>query len=443
MNSFNIAAILKVCTVSILIGINIISYGQSNSMPEYNLNKDLPGAVYKFSFVHISDVHIGEGFSDYGTPGFFNDTMPDVDNSAPAKDLRQAVKWINYHEQDKNIKFVVISGDLTGSAEKSEFQMCKKIMDGLNVPYVPVIGNHDIWPYVRYQTEAPYACGDSVMGEVFADVYDRDKLFFSNWNDGTRLTRTYNPETQKEYYLQNFSFEYDNFIFYGLDFNPRYHVNKAEPGIGPDAQLMDWTGGTFNWLKNELSNNPRKKNHNVCFISHHPATDNLLFIASGFVFDALEYTKIINDLGPYGKHLGLWMTGHIHIDYDYELTNNVMHVRGIAANKDFDSARFEIINVYEAPDITTGVKENQGQQKLNLFPNPNDGKFTVAEELFDGNTVLRLTDVLGNVLIEKPMKMFLTLKGVYELDFSYLPKANYCLSVMDADKIFTKQFVIQ
>ncbi|HNE51389.1 MAG TPA: hypothetical protein PLZ64_09620, partial [Chitinophagales bacterium] len=49
---------------------------QSTPMPEYNLNKNIPGAQYKFSFVHISDIHIGEGFSDYGTPGYFNDTMP-------------------------------------------------------------------------------------------------------------------------------------------------------------------------------------------------------------------------------------------------------------------------------------------------------------------------------------------------------------------------------
>src|SRR5947208_16873050 len=113
--------------------------------------------------------------------------MPDYDTMFPAVRLRQAVKWINYHEHDKNIKFVVLSGDLTGSAEKSEFQTCKKLLDGLNMPYVPIIGNHDIWPYVRYRNEAPYACGDSVMGEVFADTYDRDKLFFDNWNDGERL----------------------------------------------------------------------------------------------------------------------------------------------------------------------------------------------------------------------------------------------------------------
>lgn len=422
--------------------ISMLSVAQTKVMREFDLNKNLPGAVYKFSFVHISDTHIGEGFGDYGTPGFFNDTMPAIDNSEPAVRLREAVKWINYHEQDKNIKFVVISGDLTGSAEKSEFQMCKKIMDSLHVPYVPVIGNHDIWPYVRYQTEASYACGDSVMGEVFEETYNKDKLFFDNWNDGTRLIRTFNPETQKEHYLQNFSFEYDNFIFYGLDFNPRYHVNKAEPGIGPEAQLMDWTGGTFQWLKNELEANPNKKNHNVCFISHHPATNNLLFILSNFVFDLTEYNKILNMLTPFSQHLGVWMTGHIHIDYDYPLVNNVMHVRGIAANKDFDSAHFEIINVYEVPEVTAIIQPSTKNQ-LSLFPNPNNGKFTVAEELFASTTTLKLYDVLGTLIYEKQMKEFLAGKDFYQFDFSFLPKGSYYLTVSDGDKIYSQRLVMQ
>ncbi len=412
-------------------------------MPEFNLNKNLPGAQYKFSFVHITDTHIGEGIGDYGTRGYFNDTMPETDDSKPARSLREAVKWINFHQADKNIKFVLVSGDMTGSGEKSEFQMFKQIMSGLNVPYVPLIGNHDIWPYVRYNTEAPYACGDSVINEVFDDVFERDRLFFDHWNDGTRLTRTYNPETQLDHYLQNFSFEYDGFVFYGLDFNPRYHVNKAEPGIGPEAQLMDWDGGTYRWLKNDLAINPNKKNHNVCFFSHHPATDNILVILSNFVFDVDEYNKLVGMLTPYKDNLGLWMTGHIHIDYDYPLVNNVMRIRGMAANKDSDSSYFEIVNVYEAP-VTTSVRNNiSGKNELQLFPNPNQGKFTVAEELFDGNMQLQIFDAMGSLVYDKPMSSFLTENERYEFDFSFLAKGIYSLVLSGKEETRTQRFVIQ
>ena len=425
-----------------LIKIIVVSNAQTTIMPEFNLNKNLPGAQYKFSFVHITDTHIGEGISDYGTPGFYNDTMPVSDNSKPAKALVQAVNWINLHEQEKNIKFVLVSGDLTGSAEKSEFMKFKQIMSGLNVPYVPVIGNHDIWPYVRYQTEAAYASGDSIMNEIFEDVYDKGKLYFNNWNDGTRLTRTFNPETQMESYLQNFSFEYDNFVFYALDFNPRYHVNKPEPGIGPEAQLMDWNGGTFNWLKNDLANNPNKRNHNVCFISHHPATDNILFILSNFVFALDEYNKIITGLTPYKNNLGLWMAGHIHIDYDYSLINNVMKVRGVAANKDFDSARFEIVNVYEVP-TATGVSDLKNEKSFSLFPNPNNGKFKIAQELFEENAFIELYDVIGNLIYSKPVTAFSIDSEYCEFDFSFLPKGSYLLTLSDEYKTQSQRFVIQ
>ena len=423
-------------------GIHFISIAQTNSMPEYNLNKNIPGAQYKFSFVHISDTHIGEGIADYGTPGFANDTMPVTDNSEPAARLRQAVKWVNYNKDLKNIKFVVVSGDLTGSAEKSEFQMCRKILDDLEIPYVPVIGNHDIWPYVTYQNEAPYAYGDSIMNEVFSDVFVRNKNFFSNWNDGSRLSRIYNPETQKEHYLQNFSFEYDNFIFYGLDFNPRYHVNKAEPGIGPEAQLMDWNGGTFRWLKNELAANPNKRNKNICFISHHPATENILFILSGFVFDLEEYIKMLDMLTPYSSNLGLWMAGHIHIDYNYPLVNNIMQVSGIAANKDFDSARFQIVNVYEIPELTDVLSLSKDKQ-VSIFPNPNNGVFTVAAELFDVNSTLSLYGLEGELIFEKKMKEFLKDKNFYTFDFSGLAKGAYHLSIENGEKIVSQKILLQ
>lgn len=415
-----------------------VAIAQQTNIQEFNLNKNEAGSTYKFSFVHISDIHIGEGFSDYGTTGYYNDTMPTIDTSKPTKRLQYAIEWINANAVAKNIKFVVISGDLTGSAEKSEFEKCKQLLDELQVPYVPIIGNHDIWSYVRYQDEAPYANADSVWNEVFESTYQFNSSFFTNWNNGTRLQRTYNPETGIEHYFQNFSFEYDDFLFYGLDFNPRYHVNKAEPGIGPEAQLMDWNGGTFRWLKNELAINPNKKNKNVLFISHHPATDNLLFILSGFVFDFEEYGKLINMLMPYKQNLSLWLTGHIHIDYDYWLTNSVMQVRGMAANKDSDSAHLEIIHVYEVP-TTTDIETKKQKQTFTIFPNPSNGKIMISTAGTPFKTSLNVYDMVGN----KVYASNIHLSTSNEIDISFLPKGTYLIQFINQEDSKTIPITIQ
>lgn len=404
-------------------------FGQSISMPELNLNKSISGSAYNFSFVHITDVHIGEDYNqngnDYGGDGFDNDSVPYGDTSQPVRALKNAVAWINANYVAKNIKFVIVSGDLTGSAEKSEMIACRDMLNKLQIPYVPIIGNHDIWPYVRYQFEAPYAYGDSVWNEVFDSVFTADKLFFDNWNDGTRLQRTYNPESFHEHYFQNFSFEYNGFVFYGLDFNPRYHVRKSEPGIGPEAQLMDWNGGTFRWLKQELATNTNLRDENTIFISHHPITNNLLMIASGFVFNIDEYNKMVSMLTPYKNSLALWLCGHIHFDSDSYLSN-IMRVRTVAANKDFPQSRFEVVNVYATQNVTA-IKEIDAET-LTIYPNPTDGKFYMEASDFNEKTIIQISDNLGKIVIQDYIQKFRE-GNLYQFDFSYLPKGTYYISL--------------
>lgn len=434
-----------VLVIIISVAVNSLT-AQSSWKPEIHLNGDVPGATYKFSFVHITDTHIGEGLGDYGSPGYFNDTPPLVDNSKPAKRLQEAVNWINLNRVAKNIKFVIASGDLTDSGEKSEFLKFKEIMDGLEVPYVPGIGNHDVWPYVRYQDEAPYACGDSVMNEVFKDVFDRAKIFFTNWDDGTRSIRTFNPETYLEHYFHNFSFEYDGCVFYMMDFNPRYHVDKPEPGIGPEPQLMDWEGGSYRWWKHSLEQQPTKRNKNIFITSHHPPTKEFLILLAGFTFDINEYDKLTKMLEPFRQHLALWMGGHIHRNLDYILSTlsgtNIVRVREMAANKEFEDAHFQIVHVYELPNLTT-TQYNSTLNGLNLSPNPNNGVFSVAQELFHASAKLRLYNVLGTQIFERQMSEFLSGSQTYQFDFSFLPKGSYYLEVADNNKNYSQRFVIQ
>lgn len=413
-----------------------------NTKPVLELNKQNSNANYRFTFAQITDVHIGEGYHDYGTYGYVNDTFPEIDSSEPTVALQNAVKWLNENHEAKNIKFVIVSGDLTAKAQYSEFMKFKQIMSVLEIPYVPMIGNHDVWQYVKYNEEETYATADSLMNVIFADVFERNKLFFSNWDDGTRLSKTYNPETERTHYFQNFYFEYDDFLFYALDFNPRYHVKKEEPGIGPEAQLYDYDGGTFRWLQTSLANNSKKGNENICVISHHPPIDNILFVLSGFVFEYDEFDKLTKMLAPHSEHLALWLSGHIHMYYNFPLKTmnkwyNIAPLRVIPANKDFEDAYIQLVDVYLEESITTSIKQNNSKLINNIYPNPSTDFINIQLENGIFNAQYKILDINGKTMLQQ------TISGLQKnitVDISMLEKGNYIMSIENEKRIDTHKF---
>lgn len=74
-----------------------------------------------FQFAHVSDTHIG------GAP-------------TSVDDLRATVKDIN---ANSNLKFVIITGDITEFGADAELRQAKVILDSLNKPWYIIPGNHD------------------------------------------------------------------------------------------------------------------------------------------------------------------------------------------------------------------------------------------------------------------------------------------------------------
>jgi len=94
--------------------------------------------AYEFAFAVMTDMHIAEGKqnNDFGSPGYDdydddpNETTYAIENS------KLGVSMINYLSVLHPIRFVVCTGDITHSSERSEYQRAKKILSDL-IDYTP------------------------------------------------------------------------------------------------------------------------------------------------------------------------------------------------------------------------------------------------------------------------------------------------------------------
>lgn len=349
-----------------------------------NNSTTMQNAEWKFSFVQLTDIHIGRGApgNDFGTPGW-NDTLTDAgSDSIAVAPLRHAINWINQNADTYKIKFVVITGDLTDRAEKSQFYKIKQLFDSLTIPYIPLIGNHDIWPYTD-TTESPVPIGDSIFNTIFNSHFDTLMNTFSDWDNGTRLTRTYNPDANYYSYLQNFSFVYGSYLFVFSDFGTREHAPLGYPGVGPDANIYDFTGGTFPWLQQKIINYPDKGEENIFIFTHFPPTKDPWAMVSSF--SSAEYGQITEFLDTLKQHIGIWFAGHMHRFAEYGIQKwipNGIIAQGIetANNYGYPFGHFRIIKVWDTISASAIIAENNTIVNNNLFdiyPNPATDKIEI------------------------------------------------------------------
>lgn len=138
-----------------------------------------------------------------------------------------------------------MTGDLTDSGERSEFLRFRALMDSAGLPYLPFIGNHDVWPYVSASDEAAYAWGDSLAAVFFADVYQSFSQRVLAWESASLLYSVPNPETGFRSRFHHFTFVYGGVRFVGVEGVSRQPAPLGQAGVGPQADLHDFPGGTF------------------------------------------------------------------------------------------------------------------------------------------------------------------------------------------------------
>jgi PKD repeat protein len=298
----------------------------------------------EWTFAIITDLHIGFGYPDYGTEGWEKDAVGDFSDYYLTDRLREIVETINSMKNSENIRFVVVLGDISDTAEYSEFLKAREILEGLNdpngdgntadgIPYIPVMGNHDVWPYTQQAdapkdgefnpdgrdrlclgTESSYANGDEFFEEVFwseqhnvKNIECITRVFGSRGEKWDRQLHTVNGRDD-ESHLQNYVFKYRGINFVTLDCVAREPSLGWGLGVGGDAVL--WPR-TLEWLTQNLhSGEP------TILLSHHPL---VAFEPKSltYAFDNTEINGVRQAIYVSGARVLSTYAGHMHGNKDF------------------------------------------------------------------------------------------------------------------------------
>ncbi len=266
------------------------------------------------SFAILADLHVGEGHDDFGSEDW-DDKGGEEDELTER--LRVAIDKVNAQRQAYDLQLVMVLGDLTDSAERSELQLAAELLDELELPWVPLLGNHDAWPYTRDGesfSEAPYAQGDQLFAEVFGDQLSALQQQLEDWRWDPQLVT--HPELDSQALFVNHSFRCRGWQFLSLDLNPRCNVGKAYPGVDGSAQLHDFEGGSWPWLEQRLDA-LQDDQGGILLFAHHP------FIPTSLLaLDDQELEQVRSTLSQgAGQRVLAQLAGHLHVDmrYDEEL----------------------------------------------------------------------------------------------------------------------------
>lgn len=169
--------------------------------------------IYLFFILLLFQIQLSVSAKKPFSFALFTDLHISASNPLPTEDLQNAVNEVN---AQKGIDFVVVSGDITQSADSVSFVIAKSLLDKLKVPYHITTGNHDL-------------------------NFDRGVLAYFNWVFGS----------------EKFSFKYNDYLFLG------FHTGPATKGAVGHVDNQ-----SISWLSAELNKN--SGNIPVFIITHYP-----------------------------------------------------------------------------------------------------------------------------------------------------------------------------
>lgn len=227
--------------------------------------------------------------------------------------LKNTVKTIN---KEKDIAFVVFTGDNIDTAKEENLVEFIKLVNKLSVPYYIVIGNHDVYK------------NNGLSKARYMEVLREHNLRFYR------------------YRKPNYEFRKGKFVFIVAD-----GAKEVIPGA-----VGYYKADTMKWLSKELD---KHKNDNVVIFQHFPLVP-IKDAASHRVYNKDEYLELLD------KHdcVISVLAGHIHTNGEI-MRNGVYHITSPSLLNDPSS--YKVITITTAkgfsPMVYTELKEVDMSQK--------------------------------------------------------------------------------
>ncbi len=305
---------------------------------------DIPSRL--FSFAVIADLHLGEQEDDHGDPGYDDQGG---EGGAVRDMVALSIEAVNDSAAYYDIEFVLVLGDLTDSAERSEYEVARQLLGTLEMPWLPLIGNHDTWPYVRTDQapgfdEADGPVGDEVFHQTFGAQVQSATQSFPDL--ALAPVPVFNPEHDLQSWFWNLSFTYQGWTILGLDLVTRSHAEEGYPGQSPEADLHDFDGGTWPWFQARLAAVGGQEEPHVLVFSHHPPVPLEL---DSFSSEEHATMAAMLDDGGYVGDVAAIFSGHWHFDYLNEDAYEDIPVVVTDASKESGAAR--VVQVFSDGSI--------------------------------------------------------------------------------------------